>query len=208
MVIYSLGVEPYTKYPANVSAKYIENKRYTMRDIGKIEKRVENIEYYIGLNTLEKDALDITIRDVDGLDRTKYGVLADTFKGHKLGDVDKIDYQCAMNFSEGWLQCQANTTSFKLTANSILSSNVTFTRDKVLLEYGEIPFVSQPVATKFAPVCELLHSTFRGSIFTLPEADNWKSTNTAPDIIMTDTSNSEHTHVQVYQSLVNSQSRV
>jgi hypothetical protein len=208
MVIYSLGVEPYTKYPNNVSTKYVENKRYTMRDIGKIEKRVESLEYYVSLNTLEKSALDITIRDVDGLDRTKYGVLADNFTGHNLGRTDKIEeYQCSMDFKEGGLYPQQNTISYKLTANVALSSNVTFKKDKVILNYSEVPFVTQNLATKYAPVAEFLYSIFRGQMHVLPEADNWKSMNTAPDIILTDFSNTEITTVSVFQSIYNSQSR-
>ena len=208
MVIYSLGIEPYTKYPSNVSTRYVENKRYTMRDIGNIEKRVESLEYYVSLNSLEKSALDVTIRDVDGLDRTKYGVLADNFTGHKLGRTDKIEeYQCAMDFKKGGLYPQQNTTSFRLTANTSLSANVKFTKDKTILSYTQRPFLTQNLATKFSPVCEFLFATFRGQIHTLPEADNWKSMNTAPDLVITDLANTETTQVSVFQSIYNSQSR-
>jgi hypothetical protein len=207
MVLYSLFVEPYTKFPSNVFPKYVENKRYTMRDIGKIDKRVQNLEYYVTLNTLEKDALDISIRDVNGLERTKYGVFVDTFKGHALGASTRDDYKCSMNFKEGWLQCQANTDGFTLVANTALSSNVVFTRDKVLLPYTQVRYISQPLASKFAPVAEYLFGAFYGTIFTLPEADIWKSTNTAPDIVISDTDTNEYTNVNIYQTVVNSQSR-
>lgn len=207
MVLYSLNVEPYTKFPSNVVPKYIENKRYTMRDIGKIEKRVENLEYYVTLNTLEKDALDITIRDVDGLDRVKYGILADSFKGHRLGASERADYQCAMNFNEGWLQNKSNTTSIPLLANTVASSNVTFTGDKAILNYTERHMLSQNLASKFAPLAELLYASFLGTIYTQPEADIWKSVNTAPEIVLTDTQNTEYTIINVYESIVDSQTR-
>ena len=207
MVLYSLIVPPYTEYSSNVNIKYIDNKRYTMRDIGKIEKRVENLEYYVTLNALEKNALDLIIPDVNGLNRTKFGIFVDSFTGHLLGDKDRDDYVCAMNFKEGWLQNRANTIGFDLEANLSLSTGVTFHRDKVTLNYSEREFLSQPNATKDAPVAEFLYAVFDGNIITLPEADIWKSTTESPDIIFTDTANNEYTSVNIYESVVDSQSR-
>ncbi len=34
-----------------------------MRDIGKIEKRVDTLEYYTALTLLEKEANDVSIKD-------------------------------------------------------------------------------------------------------------------------------------------------
>lgn len=207
MVLYSLGIPPYTEYSSDISVKYVDNRRYTMRDIGKIDKRVENLEYYVSLNNLEKKAVDMTITDVSGLERTKYGVFADSFTGHILGSSELPDYKCAMNFTEGYLQCQANTTGLYLGVNTALSSNVTIHRDKITLNYTTTEFIRQPYATKDAPCAEFLYASFRGTIVTLPEADIWKSTNVDPDIIVTDTNSIETTKFEVYQSIVNSQSR-
>lgn len=207
MVLYSLGIPPYTEYPSNVSVKYIENKRYTMRDIGKLERRIENLEYYVTLNTLEKNALDITIPDVDGLDRTKYGVFVDSFTSHALGNPTLQDYACAMNFNEGWLQNRAETLGVKLKANTISSTDVAITRDKTILAYSEVEFLSQKFATKFSPVAEFLYAAFEGNIIMTPEADIWYSTYKDPDIIITDEGLNELTLNNIYQSIVNSQSR-
>jgi len=207
MVLYSLGIPPYTEYAKDVSAKYIENKRYTMRDIGRIEKRVENLEYYVTLNTLEKNALDITIPDVDGLDRTKYGVFVDSFTSHALGNPLLPDYQCSMNFKEGWMQNQSETLGVKLKANSSLSNDVVITKDKTILTYDEVEYLSQKDATKFSPIAEFLYAVFDGNIVTNPEADIWYSTKKAPDIIITDESISQSGIANILQSIVNSQSR-
>lgn len=207
MVLYTLNVPPYTEYSSNIAVKYIDNKRYTMRDIGKIDKRVENLEYYVSLNALEKSALDISITDVDGLNRTKYGVFVDSFTGHSLGRTDLDDYHCAMNFQEGWLQHQESTYGYMMKPNTALSTGVVFTRDKVMLDYEPTLFLEQPYATKYAPVAELLYAVFEGNIITIPEADIWKSTNVAPDIIISSTDTTEYTTVEVYESIVNSQTR-
>ena len=208
MVLYSLAIPPYTKDPQSVRSRYIDNRRYTMRDIGKIDKRVETLEYYVSLNNLEKKAVDMSITDVNGLERSKYGIFADSFTGHILGNSKLEDYKCAMNFEEGYLQCQANTIGFALSVNEPSCTGVKIHRDKITLTYDEIEMLSQKLASKDVPVAEFLFAVFDGTIITLPEADIWKSTNVEPDIVVTDTNTTEYTSVEVFQSIVDSQRRI
>lgn len=199
MVLYVLSVPPYTQQASNVRTRYVENKRYTMRDIGKIEKRVENLEYYVTLNSLEKSAVEMPIRDVDGLERTKYGIFADTFIGHSLGNSNLIDYMCAMDFKEGWLQCKAKTKGFTLKANVQASQGVAFYGDKILLTNVETPWLEQPSTTKWSPVSEFLYAAFDGKIYCLPEADIWKSITKSPDLIVIDEVVNEHVNFEVLE---------
>jgi hypothetical protein len=209
MVLYSLNIPPYTSHPSNVAVKFIENKRYTMRDIGRIEKRVENLEYYVALNTLEKDAVDISIPDVDGLDRTKYGIFVDSFTSHLLGNPRLKDYVCSMNLRDGWLQNQNETVGVQLKANNKAPewSNAVITSNKILLNYNEVSAISQPAASKFAPLAEFLYGGFKGSIIMSPESDIWYSVKQAPDIIITDEGVGAESLANVYKSIVNLQSR-
>jgi hypothetical protein len=207
MVLYSLGIAPYTEYPSNVKVRYVDNRRYTMRDIGKIDKRVESLEYYVSLNTLEKNALDLNIPDVDGIDRTKLGIFVDSFTSHLLGNPALADYACAMNFQEGWLQNQSETLGVRLKANSSLSTDVVVGKDKTTLNYTETEFLSQKAATKFSPVAEFLYAVFDGNIITVPDADIWYNTRQAPDIVVTDEGIDQFTLDKIYQSIVNSQQR-
>lgn len=185
MVLYTLSLPPYTAYPSNVAVQFIDNRRYTMRDIGIIDKRLRNVEYYVTLNSLEKDAIDISIPDVNGLERTKYGILADNFNGHQLGDSDKFDYNCAVNYKQGWMQSKANTEAFSLIANTASTSNVSIFEDKIFLNYTEEEYVNQNTATKFTAIAEFLFADFEGTIITVPDADIWKSVNSAPAVVKT-----------------------
>ena len=76
------------------------NKRYTMRDIGRLEDRINNIEYYTALSLLEKDAETFQVQDANGLDRFKSGFLVDNFGGHSIGDVQHPDYRVAIDMEE------------------------------------------------------------------------------------------------------------
>ena len=79
MAIYNVVVPPYTADIRDIQIKYIENRRYTMRDIGKLEKRIGNLEYYTQLSLLEKQAKDTSIPDASNFEKFKNGFIVDPF---------------------------------------------------------------------------------------------------------------------------------
>ena len=84
-----------------IKIKVIQNQRFTMKDIGKIEDRVKTLEYYTSLNLLERDAQSVQIQDSLGFERFKNGFLVDSFTGHGVGDsIDNPDYAAAVNFKK------------------------------------------------------------------------------------------------------------
>jgi len=79
MTIYALVIPPYTANVRDIQIKYVENRRYTMRDIGKLEKRISNLEYYTQLSILEKQAKDTSIKGSNTLEKFKNGFATDPF---------------------------------------------------------------------------------------------------------------------------------
>ena len=79
MTLYIVVIPPYTADVSDISIKYIENKRYTMRDIGRLEKRINNLEYYTQLSLLEKQAKDTSIPDASNFEKFKNGFAVDPF---------------------------------------------------------------------------------------------------------------------------------
>ena len=75
-----------------------------MRDIGNLERRIENVEYYTQLSLLEAAAENLQIQDADGFDRFKNGFIVDNFTGHNIGDVGNVDYKAAMDMAKGELR--------------------------------------------------------------------------------------------------------
>ena len=63
MLLYELFLRAYTFKSTDVRVRPIENKRFTMRDIGRLEKRIENVEYYTQLSLLESEAKNMQIQD-------------------------------------------------------------------------------------------------------------------------------------------------
>ena len=70
-----------------------------MRDIGKLEGRIENLEYYTQLSLLEHQAQNLQIQDADGFDRFKNGFIVDNFTGHNIGDVGNVNYKGAIDMA-------------------------------------------------------------------------------------------------------------
>ena len=92
----------------------VDQKRYTMKDIGKLENRIKNLEYYTTLSLLELDTAVFSVRDEFGLDRYKNGFVVDSFKGHGIGDIRSLDYNISMDFETGELKPAFVQNSYKL----------------------------------------------------------------------------------------------
>lgn len=182
MVLHTIFVPPFTEFASNVSVKYIDNQRSTMKDITLMRKRIDNIEYYIGLSQLEQSALDLTIEDVNGLDRSKYGIFVDAFTGHRLGDQASDDYHIAVDvagkYVGGIAVPEFNKTSAKLIVDDSSISDVIKKGDRITLNYTTEPAITQNVATKFTAVADYLFAQFEGQIITEPESDIWKDETT------------------------------
>lgn len=88
----------------------VKNKKYTMRDIGALEQRISNLEYYTTLTLLEKEAGKVIIPDADGIDRFKNGYLVDSFSNFGVNHVNHADNKCSIDVKKRELRA-AFTTS-------------------------------------------------------------------------------------------------
>ncbi|MGH2612243.1 MAG: DUF4815 domain-containing protein, partial [Rhabdochlamydiaceae bacterium] len=56
MTLYIISVPAYTSNISQISLQYVENKRYTMKDIGTLDSRIQNLETISQLSALENQA--------------------------------------------------------------------------------------------------------------------------------------------------------
>lgn len=114
MTIYTLILPAYTGETEQIKARFVQNRRYTMRDIGELEQRIQNIEYYSTLNFLEKEAIqEQFLDDSTGLPRVKTGVVVDPFTGYKIADVSSEDYTAAIDIQNGEVRPSIATKQFR-----------------------------------------------------------------------------------------------
>ena len=74
-----------------------QHRRYTMRDIGAIEKRIDRLEYYLSLSLLEMDTKSTQILDANGLDRFKNGIYTNIFGDEAGSDLSDPSYSAGVN---------------------------------------------------------------------------------------------------------------
>lgn len=184
MVLYEVFVPPFTFSAQDVSAKRIDNRRYTMRDIGGLEKRITNLEYYTALSLLEKDTADMFIDDGTGANRFKNGFVVDNFKTRLGGDTQNIDHACSIDIDNGILRPQFSADNVRLSLNAGLSSGYTQTGDLITLPFTTEVLIDQPFASKTENVNPYNVFNWIGGIKMSPSSDDWFEVNQLPDIII------------------------
>jgi hypothetical protein len=159
MSVATINLSPYPSLPdeqarrvgrADLASKVfpIKNPRFTMKDIGILRDRIENLEYYTTLNLLEMDTKNLLIRDEEGNNRFKNGILVDPFHGHNIGDVTNSDYKISIDAATGQARPPFKLDNFELFYNAANSSNVVRTNTTVGgVARDQIVFISNSAAS-------------------------------------------------------------
>ena len=194
MEIAEISLPPYlfdTVRSPNI--KMFENKRYTMRDIGALEKRIENLELTTTLSALEVSAQSLQVRDADGLDRFKTGLIVDDFSTRNFIDfTPEVGSRCDVDIinrelisaTDFWsirpelaLNPSIDTDRADLNSNlQLLDTNCKKTGDLITLNYTEVDWITQPQATEVENVNPFNVIVFMGGIILDPPSDNWTRT--------------------------------
>jgi hypothetical protein len=165
-----------------VSFRTIDNRRYTMRDIGVLEQRINRLEYYTSLSLLEKAASDLSIPDGAGLDRFKNGILVDAFTGHNVGNVFDSAYHISIDPSKKEMRPFFYLENIDLAFDYDNSTNVYKTGDLITLPYVNIDMTSNPSASKPRNCVGELLFNYIGNMELDPPVDNWTDTAQQPDV--------------------------
>ena len=181
MVLYNLTLPPYTFDAASIKIDYIDHRRYTMRDIGKIDKRVKNLEYYTSLSLLEKEASDQEIFGEDGVERFKNGIIVDSFTGHNVGDVFDPDYSCAVDGKLGVLRpkYEYNNIGFNIANDGV------YNEDLIMLPRTNFEtLTANRLSNAHESVQPYNVNKFNGNLRLTPSSDDWKDVTRRPDVLI------------------------
>lgn len=196
MSLYNILLAPYTNstQPPEVTYKTIDNKRYTMRDIGNLEKRLQSVEYYTALSLLEQDTASLSIKDTLGLERFKNGFVVDNFEGHGVGDVSSPDYKCSIDMENNELRppyVMRNVNLVEKTPSSADRNNRRYqvTGDLVTLKYTDVVLVDQSYASRLENINPFAVASFTGRLSLNPPGDEWFETSVRPDVIVNEEGN-------------------
>ena len=189
MVLAHITLPPYTFKPSDVLVNRVRNQRYTMKDIGKLNSRLSNVEKMTTLSLLEKNASEFEVTDANGLNRFKSGFLVDNFKGHRVGDSFAKDYKNSMDFAAGILRPIHVSKSIDLeesvtTDSARTSAGYQRTGDIITLPYTEVVLTEQVFASKAQRITTETSAQWKGVVSIDPDQDNWFETEMAPDIVI------------------------
>ena len=189
MGIYDLHLEPYVFSLSDIKPRMLDNKRYTMRDIGGLDKRIKNLEYYVSLSLLEQSAADAHIVDSAGLSRFKNGFLVDSFRGHSVGDTVNNDYQVSIDKNNGLLRPKFDERSVNLIRKSGDSGSVVVSSSLAHLPIASnTTIIDQPYASSFINVNPYNVFSWDGVVRLSPDSDEWKEVDQRPSVVIDDTS--------------------
>jgi hypothetical protein len=182
MTLYSLNIPAYTFNLSDVITRYVDNKPFSMRDIGKLEKRIERLEYCTSLSLLEKETAARSFSTSQGI-AFKNGILIDSFSGHSVGDVLNDDYNISVEYASKEMQPGYYYDNHKFTYDVSYSNNVTKTGDLITLPYTDVDFIQQPMSSNTVVTNPFNIVTFVGNLKTYPSSDVWFSQNARPEVV-------------------------
>jgi len=194
MEIAQITLPPYLYSPENgPTIRMYDNRRFTMRDIGKIEKRVSNLEVMTSLTALELDTKSLQVTDSNGVNRFKTGFVVNDFKNRDFidfnidsgsrCDVDVVNKELisAVDFWSVKADLALNPAIDRSTADlesnvGLLDPNCQKTGDIITLKYNEVQWKDQPQASRVENVNPFMVSVFQGAVYLNPPSDNWVRT--------------------------------
>jgi hypothetical protein len=184
MTLFTVDVNADTRNGSDLTIQKQENRRYTMRDIGEIEKRVEDLEYFTKLSLEEESAVNAIVLGADGTEQFKNGILVDSFEGHNVGDVLNDHYKAAIDFEEGELRPTFESRSVDFTPDSTYTAGITNSGGSVLtLNYTTEKYINQIFANTDALVNPLANINFIGTMVLTPSSDTWYDDGQRPEVL-------------------------
>ena len=209
--IAKLTLPPYLQEVSQVQIERTKHKRFTMADIGRLEKRLENVEYYTRLSMLELETSTLEVTDANGLNRFKCGFFVDNFKKHENHQIGHPDFSASTDQENGYLRPGHFTTCIDLVpasrakfgldgvarrrrtdlkyANDISGTNNRKTiGGGVTIDYTEVVMVRQRYASRIENVNPFLIAYYDGDVKLFPDSDTWVSTKKIDANIIHDTS--------------------
>ena len=181
-------VTPQTNGQPTVTTSVNQTRRYTMKDINGLNKRISKLEYYSSLSLLEQKTKNLVIKNEAGLDRYKNGIFVDNFEttfGSNLKDseyfasFDPAETSIIPRFDQFRIDLQYNTNE---NANTVLHSHAK-TNDVVTLAYTEVAHITQNTATRYRNCTEGYYN-WTGTAFTVPLYDAFVDTRIPPQPVI------------------------
>jgi hypothetical protein len=180
MTMYVVYLPPYVHNINEIKLKYIENKRYTMKDISAMDKRLDQIDYYTSLSNIENLALTDSTTYKDLTKKEKFGIVGENFVNYNVADYKNKDFSASK--TKRGLTARVVHRVYDMQPYSY--TNVKNNTKTITLDFTETPAISQPLCSaQYVQAQPFLFATFIGDMTLSPELDFWVSEQLKPEII-------------------------
>jgi hypothetical protein len=166
----SIQLNPYTYSMDDVRITKENNRVYTMKDVGEIDKRLSTVEDLVLLSEAEKSVVNFDIIDsATGLSRYKSGYLVDSFNdADKIGD--KYNPSFRVSYSSGKIRPDFEVIDVPLTQ---VSSTLQVTGTVATLPYSKVVFARQPMSSRVTNINPFSVFSWKGTMELTPSKDSW-----------------------------------
>ena len=176
MKIFDVHIPPIPRYlDEEVKVEWVDNKRYTMRDIGDLETRISRLEDAVSLSLLESQAL---IDDV-GL-RTKMGIIVDDFSTVKdltntPADFSHPEFNSSFDIiKKELIPGQTDGVQLPVEIDSTTNINNTFFPNYIIKSFTEEVMLNQFKSTGTHRINPFGTWIFNALLALDPNMDSWR----------------------------------
>ncbi len=178
MGLYDVILGANTLHDSDLTMQPIDHKRFTMKDIARLEKRVDRLEEVTTLTLLEMDTKNFQVLDSSGLNRTRSGFFADNFEDQILSATDNVDYAAALDPFASFLHPAFNEDNIRLIWDSSNSTNIVKRGDNLYIDYDSADFIDASKASTAITINPFNFTQFKGILKLSPSSDEWRDTET------------------------------
>ena len=177
ITLYELSIPAYTFKSSDINVQKLNYKRFTMKDIANLEKRIESLEYYTQLSLLESD-----IQGKEFLDKFKNGFIVDNFESLTTGDVENELHTVALDFTKGEMRAESVTSAVNVVTKTL--TNCVSNNGFITLPFTQTAYQSQSLASTTIRIQPFAKFNWTGKVRLNPSFDNWISYTQAPDLTL------------------------
>lgn len=174
MPLFNINMRGNTLNDSDVEIIPIQNRRFTMRDIGSIHERVERLEEAVTLSLLELNTSQFEVLDSSGINRTRSGFVADDFSDQFFAQTNNVDYRASIDPFIGNLHPRFYEDNIRMLYDSNASTNVRRFGDNVYLNFDSAEYLDASKASTTVQLNPFDYAQYTGHLVLSPSSDEWR----------------------------------
>jgi|TARA_B110000858_G_scaffold103307_1_gene118440 hypothetical protein len=184
MNLANVEMDAFTINDSDIRLQLLESKKYSMRDIGELADKIEDLQELTALTLLETNLQNLSVFDGSGNDRIKAGFLVDNFQDQLASSFDNGEYRAAIDPQEKVLRPGFKEESLRLLYDSDLSTNTILKGDNVYTKYTDVSYIDQLQVSGIMNINPFNVITNIGHMTLSPASDEWRETQFAANRVV------------------------